>query len=126
MTRRIEGRSGFVHPPPKRHLAKRELTGDMARSLLAAEKACAVAELAAAAARERRDDLRKRYRPRLPSNVQVRVAGVLIKVSPTFSAETFRLKGYREAGHTVTKEMRAFIGGRTPYDVWTVKEGPPK
>ena len=42
-----------------------------------------------------------------------------IKVTPS-SSESFSLKGYKDAGHRVTKAMREFVS-RSVRETWTVK-----
>lgn len=114
--------------PPK-------LTAAQARKLYDAEVERDDAKLAFDEADTELKKLRARYRSRVPLSEkaedaakgvrEIVRAGIHIRITPAVSGESFSLSKYREAGGKITKTMRAAIGGKTPYDKWTVK-GPAK
>jgi hypothetical protein len=115
-----------------------KLTAATARKLHDAEVAVAQLEAQLKLAREARDELRDRVRPRLAPAADAedrakgilegRAGGVLVRVAPAVSGESFSLKRYVEAGHRITAAMRDAISPGRPYDRWTVKPaaGPKK
>ena len=105
---------------------KHRLTADQARRLEAAEVAFMEADAKAKEAREKRDEARARYRDRLPEGVEVRVAGLRIKVQRKLSGPSFRLAKYLERYGKVTKTMEPFVTEPSEYDHWQVKPAPPK
>ncbi len=83
-------------------------------------------------------ELQDRYRDRIPVSEDLEeaakgirvaiVAGVIVRVAPAVSADSFSLRRYTDAGHAVTPEMREAIKPGKPYDRWTIKAaaGPKK
>lgn len=112
-----------------------KLTAAQARKIHDADVRWQKAKLEAEEAETALKALRKRYRDRIPLSEkaedaakgvrEIVRAGIHIRVTPSVSGESFSLSKYREKGHKVTKAMREAIGGKTPYDRWTVN-GPPK
>jgi hypothetical protein len=103
----------------------------MARRLLAAEQKVKDAEANLEDLTRKRDQLRHRYRDRIPvsdkadeqaKGIRVtKVGGIRIRVAQSISAARLSLKRYREAGHEITPEMKAAISPGRPYERWTVK-----
>ncbi len=83
-------------------------------------------------------DLQERYRDRIPvsqdpdeaaKGIRVTlVAGVVVRVAPSVSADSFSLKRYTDLEHQITAAMREAIKPGKPYDRWTIKAaaGPKK
>jgi hypothetical protein len=107
------------------------LTETQARALAHAEDEVTRAEHALAAAEEARGRLRVAYKDLIPLATaaadrkkgvrEISMLGGKVRVSPSKSGKTFRLSDFVAAGHRITRTMRPFIGGETPYDRWTVK-----
>lgn len=115
-----------------------KLTAAQARKLHDTEVAVLQLEAQVKLAKATRDELRERYRDRLQLSADPKEAekgiltaiagGVIVRVSPTVSADSFSLKRYTDLGHQVTAAMREAIAPGKPYDRWTVKAqaGPKK
>lgn len=73
-----------------------------------------------AAAERERDELRARYRPRLPIGEVVRAGGVRVLLDVVKGNRTFRIAQYLDAGNKVTNAMEPHYGPGTESDRWTV------
>ncbi len=104
----------------------KKLTPALAAQLERETKRAAELEAQAKQAAEDRDKTRAKVKPLLspatdPEDAKKGVlegaaGGVTIRLFPQVSAETFSIKGYRDAGHKITAAMRGFLGGKTPYE----------
>lgn len=115
-----------------------KLTAATARKLHDAEVAVAQLKAQLELAEKSRDELRAKVRDRVPlaadpqdaaKGIREAIAGgVIVRIAPAVSGESFSLKRYVEAGHRITAAMRDAISSGRPYDRWTVKPaaGPKK
>lgn len=107
-----------------------KLSASQARKLEQAEVRAAKLKAELDEAEGERNELRARYKARLPQSdepkdrgknvCQAIAGGILVRVSSFLGGEYFSVADYREAGHTVTPEMQMFIS-RSPRERWTVK-----
>jgi hypothetical protein len=107
------------------------LSETQARALARAETEVTRAEAALDAAVEARGVLRERYKTLVPVATkpadakkgvrEISMLGGKVRITPTKSGKFFKLSEFIEAGHRITRTMRPFVGGETPYDRWTVK-----
>lgn len=110
----------------------RKLNAAQARALVAAEVAASKLKAALEKAVEKRDELRGRYKLRIPASTdpkdadkdvrQVEVAGFRIRVSSYAGGESFSLKDYKAAGHPITAEMAPHVHSGDPREKWTWKD----
>lgn len=89
-------------------------------------------------AKAKRAELFARYRDRVPLSDDATeaakgirtatIGGVIIRVAPSVSADSFSMKRYVDAGHAITAAMLEAIKPGRPYDRWTIKAaaGPKK
>jgi hypothetical protein len=115
-----------------------KLTAATARKLHDAEVAVAQLEAQLELAKAARAKVREKVLPRVPlsplpeeaaKGIRETIAGgVIVRVAPAVSGESFSLKRYVEAGHRITAAMRSAIAPGRPYERWTVKPaaGPKK
>lgn len=115
-----------------------KISAAQARALHDAEVAVLQLEAQLEIAKKTRLELRGRYIERVPLSDDVDerargirkvvAGGVKIRITPATSGESFSLKAFKEAGHAITREMRAAISAGKPYHRWTVTnaEGPRK
>lgn len=115
-----------------------KLSAEQARRLHDADVAVKRLDAALAEAKKDLGKLKDRYLERIPVSEDLKeagkgirvttVGGVVIRVAPSVSADSFSLKRYVDAGHAITAAMREAIKAGTPYDRWTIKAaaGPKK
>lgn len=110
----------------------RKLNAAQARAIVAAEVAAGKLKAALDAATVKRDELRARYKLRIPPSTdpkdgdkdvrEIEVAGFRIRVSTYAGGEYFSLKDYRAAGHPITPEMAEHVHAGDPRERWTWKD----
>lgn len=71
-------------------------------------------------AEQLRDDVRALLRPRVPYGEAVDAGGVEIERTQKTSGPSFKIGEFLKS-HRVTKIMKPFMGGYTPYDLWQVR-----
>jgi hypothetical protein len=115
-----------------------KLSADQARKLHDADVAVKRLRAQLDAQEKHLRELQDRYRERIPvsddadeaaKGIRITtVGGVVIRVAPAVSADSFSLKRYVDAGHQITAAMREAIRPGKPYDRWTIKAaaGPKK
>jgi hypothetical protein len=114
--------------------AKREqrLSAAQAKTIALAENAVQKLDAAIKAARKKRDEIRDRYRHRIPKIAdpedagrdvrQVEVGNYRIRVSRYSSGRSFSLKDYTAAGNPVTPAMAPFVSEGAEREKWTVTD----
>lgn len=112
--------------------ATRKLGAREVRAIVDAEIAAAKAKAEHDRLAGARDELRERYKPRIPPSSeakdvgrdvrQVEAGGLRVRVSTFAGGEYFSLKEYREAGGQITAAMEPHVHAGDPRERWTVKD----
>ncbi len=95
-----------------------------ARAIAAAEGGVSLAQRALRKAKKLREEVRARYRPRVPKGELITVGGYEITRSDKSTGPSFSIAGYLEH-HELTPEMRPYYKPPSTYEDWQVRSPDP-
>jgi hypothetical protein len=101
-------------------MPQKNLTAAQARKISDAEARYANAKRELAEAKDAREEIRTRYRDRVPLGAAVKAGGMVIKRRVQTSGDSFRLSGFLEH-NKLSAAMRAFVSKGTEFEVWDVR-----